>query len=107
MRKTVENSLEILRTRNTGVCKRTVKSFGEIIDHFIIGGGKTYLIAEADESMKIIEDFVRKKHEKKVSDFHVYCTMYQTGTAGRSNGPTAFVMKGKIIKTGYIDKILK
>ena len=33
--------------------------------------------------------------------------MYQTRIAGRRNIPTAFVMKGTRIKTGYINKILK
>ena len=57
--------------------------------------------------MKIIGEFGRKKHEKKVSDCHASCTMYQTGTAGGGNVPTTFSMKVKIIKTRYKDKILK
>ena len=57
--------------------------------------------------MKIIGEFDRKKQEKKVYDCHASCKMYQNGIAGGSNGPTAFVMKGKIIKTGYTDTMLK
>ena len=44
----------ILRNNKTGVCIRMVKSFGELIEHFIIGGDKTCLISEADRSIKII-----------------------------------------------------
>ena len=100
-RKRVENVLDILWTNNTGVCRRTGKLFGELIEHFIIGGGKTCLIAESDGSMKIIGGFGRKKHDKKVPDCRSYITMYQTGTAGGINGPTTFVVKCKIIRTRY------
>ena len=37
-RKTVEKALDILWTKNTNVCRRTGNSFGELIEHFIIGG---------------------------------------------------------------------
>ena len=56
--------------------------------------------------MKIIGGFGMKMHDKKVSNCRAYCKMYQTRTEGGRNGPTAFVMKFKRIKTGYIDKIL-
>ena len=48
-----------------------------------------------------------KKHKKNVSDFCAYCTMYRAGTSGGSNVPTAFIMKGKKIMTGYTDKMQK
>ena len=67
-RKKIENVLEILRTKNTVVCRRIGNSFGELIEHFIIGRGKTCLISEADGTMKIIEEFGSKKHEEKVYD---------------------------------------
>ena len=81
-------------------------SFGELIEHLIIGGEETWLIADADGYMKIIEEFSRKKHENKVSDCRASCTMQQTGIAGGSNSPTAFVIKGKQ-KPGYTDNMLK
>ena len=99
--------MDILCTKNTNVCKRTGNSFGELIEHFIIGGEETCLIVEADGSMKIIGEFDRKKQEKKVYDCHASCKMYQNGIAGGSNLPTAFVMKGKIVNTGYTYKMLK
>ena len=35
---TVDSALNTLRERNTGVCKLTGKTFGELIVHFIVGG---------------------------------------------------------------------
>ena len=99
--------MDILRTNNTGVCKRIGKSFGELIKHFISEGEEKFLISEVDGSMEIIGEFGRKNHEKRVLDCHASCTMYQTGTAGRSNGPNVFDIKGKIIMTGYIEKMMK
>jgi hypothetical protein len=90
--KLVEKAYCILREKNTGVCRRTGKSFGELIEHFIIGGDETNLIADADGTMRIIGEFGRRKHEKKVGDCRASCTMYRTGTSGGNNGPTVFVM---------------
>ena len=39
--KTCESALSNLRRLNTGVCRLTRKSFGELIHHFITGGGET------------------------------------------------------------------
>ena len=78
-----------------------------MIEHFIVGGEETCLISDADISIKIIREFGSKKHEKKVYGCRTYCTMYQTRTAGGSNRPTAFIMKGKVIKTGYTYKMMK
>ena len=75
-RKRVEEALDILQTKNTGVFKTIVKSFGELIKYFIIRGDETYLISEADGSMKIIGGFGREKHEKKVSDCCASSTMH-------------------------------
>ena len=99
--------MNILRERNTGVCRVTGKTFGELIEHFIIGGDETNLICDADGDMKIAGKFGRMKHEKKVSDCRASCTMYRTGSAGGSNGPTAFIMAGKEIRTGFTDTFIE
>ena len=106
-RKMVDKAMNILRERNTGVCQVTGKTFGELIEHFIIGGDETNLICDADGDMKIIGEFGRKKHEKKVSDCRASCTMYRTGAAGGSNGPTAFVMAGKEARTGFTETFIE
>lgn len=99
-------ALKFLREKNTGVCRKTGKSFGELIEHFIIGGDETCLIADADGDMKIIGEFGRKKHEKRVSDCRSSCTMYRSGTSAGNNGPTVFVMKGVRVQGGFNEKFL-
>jgi hypothetical protein len=64
-----EKALCFLRTKNTGVCNKTGKSFGELIDHFILGCDETNLIADADGELRIVGEKGKKKHEKKVSDY--------------------------------------
>ena len=82
------------------------KTFGELIEHFVIGGDETNLIADADGSMRIIGKFGRQKHRKKIGDCHASCTMYRTGMAGGNNSQTVFVMASKQRHTGYTDKFL-
>ena len=51
-----EEGLKFLREKNTGVCRKTGKHFGELIVHFVIGGDETNLIADVDGDLKIIGD---------------------------------------------------
>lgn len=44
--------MQILREKNTGLCKLTGKKFKGVMNHFIVGWGKTNLIADADDNMK-------------------------------------------------------
>jgi hypothetical protein len=99
-------ALAFLREKNTGVCRVTGKSFGEVIEYFILGGDETNLIADADGELRIVGEKGKKKHEKKVSDYRGSITMYRTGTAAGNNGPTTFVMKGKRRKKGYNARFL-
>lgn len=39
--KSVEKALDFLRRENTGVCRKTGKTFGELVHHFIVGGDET------------------------------------------------------------------
>lgn len=81
------------------------KSFGELIENFLIGGNKTSLIADADGDLRIVGEFGQKKH-KKVSDCWSLITIYRTGTLAGSNGPTVFIVKGKRIRSGYMEDFL-
>ena len=99
-------ALAFLREKNTGVCRVTNKSFGEVIEYFILGGDETNLIADADGELRIVGEKGKKKHEKKVSDYRGSITMYRTGTAAGNNGPTTFVMKGKRCRSGYNPRFL-
>ena len=61
---TYESVLDELRRHNTGLCKHTGKTFGEVIDHFVVGGDETCLLASGG-SVHIIGDKDKKKHELK------------------------------------------
>jgi hypothetical protein len=93
--------------KNTGVCNATGKSFGELIDHFIVGGNEMNLIAKANGELKIVGEKGKKKHEKKVPDYRGSITMYPTGVAAGHNGPTVFLLKGKKQRVGYNNTFLK
>ena len=67
-RKTVDKALDLLRDKNTGLCRKSGKSFGELIQHFVIGGDETCLPADADVDVKIIGEFGKIKHEKLAGD---------------------------------------
>jgi hypothetical protein len=99
--KLYEKALCFLRTKNTGVCNKTGKSFGDLINHFILGGDETNLIADADGELRIVGEKGKKKHEKKVSNYRGSITMYRTGVAAGHNGPTVFLLKGKNRKSGF------
>ncbi len=63
------------------MCNATGKSFGELINHFILGGDETNLIADANGELKIVGEKGKKKHEEKVLDYRGSITMYCTGVA--------------------------
>ncbi len=102
-----EKALCFLRTKNTSVCNATGKSFGKLIDHFILGGNETNLIADANGELKIVGEKGKKKHEKKIFDCRGSITMYRTGVAAGHNGPTVFLLKGKKQRVGYNNTFLK
>jgi hypothetical protein len=70
------------------VCNKTGKSFGELIDHFILGGDETNLM-------------------KKVAIYRGSITMYRTGVAAGHNAPTVFLLKGKKRKSGFNETFLR
>jgi hypothetical protein len=51
--KLYEKALCFLRTKNTGVCNATVKSFGKLFDHFTLGGDEMNLIADANGELRV------------------------------------------------------
>jgi hypothetical protein len=89
------------------VCNKTGKSFGELIDHFILGGDETNLIADDDGDLRIVGEKGKKKHEKKVADYRGSITMYHTGVAAGHNGPTVLLLKGKKRKSGFNENFLR
>jgi hypothetical protein len=103
---TFDKALQFCREMNTGLCKKSGKTFGEVIEHFLIRGDKTNLIANADGQIKIVGEFGKRKHERKVSDCRSSISMYRTGTAAGDNGPTVFIMKGIRCKSGFDNNFL-
>jgi hypothetical protein len=102
-----KKALFFLPTKNTSVCNATRKLFGEIINHFILVGDETNLIADANGELKIVGGKGKKKHEKKVSAYRGSITMYHTGVAARHNDPPVFLLKCKKQRCGYNNMILK
>ena len=103
----VNQAFDFLRTHNLGVCQKTGKNFEEVIAHFIIGGDKTCLQADADGDVKIVGEFGCMKYEKKVSDCRASAAMHRTRTAGGSNGPTVFLMAGQRVRSGFSNQFLQ
>jgi len=101
------HAISFLREKNTGICNKTGKQFGKLIEHFILGGDETCLLADIDGDLKILGKTGRKKHEKKATDYRGSITMYRTGNAAGNNGSTAFIMKGKRRKTGFSNSFLE
>ena len=105
--KNYARALSFLRERNTGVCRKTGNQFGELIENFILGADKTCLMADTDGKLKVLGKYGKRKHEKKASDYRCSITMYRTGNCAGSNGPTAFIMKGKRRRARYTNEFLK
>jgi hypothetical protein len=101
----IDSAFNELRRRNTGVCRVTGKTFGELMAHFILGGDETCLLAN-DGVVTVLGDKEKKKHEKVLDDSRVSITMYRLGSAAGSTGPTGFLMSGKRVKTGYTTNFL-
>ena len=72
--KKYQEGLNFLREKNTGRCRKLGRIFGEVIQHFIIGGDKIFLMANADRYMKIIGD-AQKRWIKRVLFFFSYSNM--------------------------------
>ena len=104
---TYEGTLNELRRLNTGTCRKTGKVFGELIQHFIIGGDETCLMACASGEVRVIGSTGKRKHEKKTNDSRDSITMYRTGSVVGATGPTAFLLAGQKIRAGYTEKWLR
>jgi hypothetical protein len=66
---TYENYLDELRRKNTGVCRISGKTFGDLIHCFITAGDETNLMASDDNrGVEVSGAANRKKHEKKSAD---------------------------------------
>lgn len=53
-----------LETKNTGLCKKSNKSFPWVMEHFIIGLDEMCLMSDAHGDLRVIAAADKKKHEK-------------------------------------------
>ena len=102
----IESCYAELRQHNTGLCKHSGKTFGEVIEHFIWGGDETCLLASAGD-VHIIGDKDKKKHEVKAGDSRMSIAMYRIGSVAGETGPTAFLMSGQRRRENYTNEFLE
>ena len=100
----VDHALAFLREKNTGLTPDG-KTFGEVIDHFVLGGDETCFLASAAD-VKIIGDKEKPKHDLPSGSSRTSTTIYRVGSTAGATGPTAFLPPGKHRKAGYTDAFL-
>ena len=103
---TVDSALRILFECNTGFCKLTGKTFGELISHFIIGGDDACFMVNARGGGKVIGSTDIRKQEKNLYNCHTLITVYRTGTPKGDQGPTAFLVKEGKKRKVYSERFL-
>jgi len=99
-------ALNELQAQNTCVCQKSGKTFGELIQHFIVGGDETSFMACETGAVHVIGSVGNRKTEKRTVDSPQSITMYQTGSVAGDTGPTVFLLKGIHKKSGYTDEFL-
>jgi hypothetical protein len=101
---TVNQGLDFLRLKNTGLTTDG-KTFGEVIDDYIMGGDETCFLASAGD-VSIIGDKKKPKHDLPTGSDRTSITVYRTGSSAGATGPTAFLPPGLRVKHGYSDEFL-
>ena len=54
--KKYQEGLNFVCNKNTGRCRKSGRHFGEVVQHFIIGGDETCLMADVDGDVNIVGD---------------------------------------------------
>ena len=72
----------------------------DLMTHFTIGGDETCLLA-SDESVKIIGDAEKRKHEINTGNSRTSITINRTGSAAGATGPTAFMRQSDVAFTFF------
>jgi hypothetical protein len=104
--KRFETAIGKLCRLNTGVCYVTGKAFGELIQHFILGGDDTCMQGNAG-SLQIVGSVERKKRNVNYNDGRTSITMYRIGAVSGDQGPTTFLLKGTRKPHGFTDNFLE
>ncbi len=90
----IDEEYDLLHTSNTGLCKRSGKTFGEVMGHFIVGLNEMCLMSDAHGDLRVFGSASKKKHDKLLQDLRVSIIVVRTGTVAGDTGPTIFLLKG-------------
>ncbi len=90
----VDEVYDLMRTKNTGLCKLSGKSFGELMPHFIIGLDEMCLMSDCHSDLHVFAVSDKKKQEKLLQDSRCSISVIRTGTVAGTTGPTMFLLKG-------------
>ncbi len=85
---------DLMRMKNTGLCKLTGKSFGEIMPHFFISLDEMCLMSDCHGDLRVFATSDEKKQEKLLQDCRCSIIVVRTGTVAGTTGPTMFLLKG-------------
>ena len=100
-----DGALEYLHEMNTG-CMPDGRRFRDVSPHFFWGGDESGFQASGGD-VNIIGDKRKAKHELPTGTSRTSMTLYRTGNAAGTTGPTAFLPPGKTMKAGYSDVFLE
>ena len=64
----VDSLFAQLREKNTGLCRKTGKTFGKLISNFIVGLDEMCLMSDAFGDLYVIGAANKKKHEAMIAD---------------------------------------
>lgn len=106
----IDYQLKKLRELNTGLCGcKCGKTFGELIDHFVLGGDETCFMASRHGQLRVVAAKGKKKHEKNSEDCRQSITVYRSFTSAGNDGPSVFLTQGKTAANngGFTDAFLK
>jgi hypothetical protein len=84
----VDEAYDFMRTKNTGLCKLSGKSFGEVMPNLIVGLDKMCLMSNCHGNLQVFAAADKKKQEKLLQDCRCSITVMRTGTASGITGPT-------------------
>jgi hypothetical protein len=102
----VDEVYNFLRTKNTGLCKPSGKSFGKVMPNFIIGLNEMCLMSNCYGNLQVFAVANKKKQENLLQDSHCSITVVCTRTASAITGPTIFLLKGTKRCNNFNDEYL-
>ena len=97
----VDAEYDNLRMVDIGLCKKSGKTFGEVMSHFIVGLDEMCIMSDFHGNAHVFVSADKKKHAKILQDSRIHITIVRTGTVAGTTGPTIFVLKGTQSRSAY------